>query len=685
MKSKTQTNVKTIPIPKPTVIKESPLYRKAFYILFAILSISMLYSGWGTGFHSDEMDQNAYGKAAINYYASGGKDTSYLNLHLPDGTKVAEAISTYGVLYDMLLNTVTKSLGLKFEYDVRHFIIQLTGMFSMLFAGLIIRFLTGSFLAAIAGLLMLFFTPIYFGHSLMNARDIPFAFGYTMAVYFMLKYFRQFKRLEWKPLLLLALAMGISASVRIGGIILIPIMLAYLTYGYFFVNDINKTIKQNIGRIFLQFTALLAIIYAFALISHPIIFRAPIDNLMLCIDTASRFPNKIPLNFGGDFISSLEIPKSYLPVWYMNTVPLIIIISFAIGLIYLLFKWRSIQSNRLIALVLLCFAFPVSYAIIKSFSLYNGWRHLLFAYPCAIVIATYWISKIKLKPNFKPILPIIILLGLAHPITKMVKHHPYEYMYFNEISGGFEKNYLLYETDVWQLSIREAMDWLMHDKTFLSKKNNIIGCNSYSPAYDLLLNKYEDTSNKIVYAGHKNKNMKLWNYMIFNVNLLPPIILEHLYPPPKTIKTIEIEGKPICAIIYDPVRNDYRASMALDERNFRASDSLFIKALEDEPESERLLEGICISKARQDKIKEAKKYYMRGINIYPQNGYFNYFVGMEAGMNREYAKAIETIYKALEFGLPESESVYMNLSVLYSKNGNEVKSKEMYENALKMR
>jgi hypothetical protein len=42
----------------------------------------------------------------------------------------------------------------------------------------------------------------------------------------------------------------------------------------------------------------------------------------------------------------------------------------------------------------------------------------------------------------------------------MVSLHPYQYVYFNQMTGGLQAAYLHDETDYWGLSHKEAADWL---------------------------------------------------------------------------------------------------------------------------------------------------------------------------------------------------------------------------------
>lgn len=665
---------------------ESPVFKYIYYSVIVVASLIMLISGWGTGFHSDEMDQNAYGKAVMSYYSSGGKDTSYLHPVLSDSTKVAEAIKTYGALYEVFLNSATQLAGVEYEYDIRHLFIQLSGLLAMFIASIMTRRLTKSYLVASMTFLLIYFTPTFFGHSLMNSRDIPFAAGYTLAVYAMMLFMENFPKVTWKRTFFLAIALGLSMSVRIGGLILIPVM-AILILLVLVLNGktVREKVIKNLQQYVLHFSVIIGLPYLFAMISHPVIWSAPIENFMLCVNTAKKFPNRIPINFNGEFTSSLEIPQSYLITWMKLTFPIAVVGLLLVGMLFLITKISRSKDRVAFMLLVMAVFVPIVTAIVQHFALYNGWRHLLFIYPSMAVLATYWISGFVRDSKIGWLYLMVFVALFQHPIRWMIRNHPYEYLYFNEVSGGFAENYYLYETDGWQLSVKEASDWLMEQKEFREGKGFTLACNSSSPMYELFQNYYKDTGKKVTFAGYQSRNTVDWRYMIYNVNLLPSSYLKEIYPPAKTIKTIDVEGKPICAILYDPVRNDYKAARAVIVNDFANADSLLKLALKEDGYSERLLEASCISLARQDRLLEAESMYRKGLSLYPNNSYFHYFMGMHYALKKQSKEAITEIYNALERGYPESSVVYENLSKLYNDIGNIDKAKEMMQFADELR
>lgn len=54
----------------------------------------------------------------------------------------------------------------------------------------------------------------------------------------------------------------------------------------------------------------------------------------------------------------------------------------------------------------------------------------------------------------------LVLLVLAPGIVGIVRLHPYEYIYYNELVGGVRGAFRSFEMDYWCTSYREAMDWI---------------------------------------------------------------------------------------------------------------------------------------------------------------------------------------------------------------------------------
>lgn len=162
----------------------------------------MLTAGYEIGFHADEMDMNLYGKAVWSYYQTAGKDSSYIRPQYEDGTKVGVTIPSYGTFFELTALGINKLIGNEngYEFNVRHALNQIFAILTTIFAALLVRVLGGGYLGAVVTTLLLMCSPTFVGHGFMNTKDIPFAFGYTASLYFMVRLLKELPKVRWGSL-----------------------------------------------------------------------------------------------------------------------------------------------------------------------------------------------------------------------------------------------------------------------------------------------------------------------------------------------------------------------------------------------------------------------------------------------------------------------------------------------------
>jgi hypothetical protein len=56
---------------------------------------------------------------------------------------------------------------------------------------------------------------------------------------------------------------------------------------------------------------------------------------------------------------------------------------------------------------------------------------------------------------------LILTLGLFEPLFSMVKHHPFQNMYFNFLTGGIQGAKFAFEMDYWGVSYRKALEFIL--------------------------------------------------------------------------------------------------------------------------------------------------------------------------------------------------------------------------------
>ena len=95
--------------------------------------------------------------------------------------------------------------------------------------------------------------------------------------------------------------------------------------------------------------------------------------------------------------------------------------------------------------------------------IYNGYRHYLFLIACftllvALTLADF-ISKGLGNVKSRAIMAVVAFLALIL-VKDFIGLHPYQYIYFNELSGGLKGAGKSYDSDYWSASRIEAVRWI---------------------------------------------------------------------------------------------------------------------------------------------------------------------------------------------------------------------------------
>lgn len=649
--------------------KSEKSWKTTFYISFILISILTFISGFNSSFHQDEMDMNAYGKNNLLYYSSFGADTSYLHSVLPDGTKVSNIIKNYGGLFENIACGINKIFDVapENEFKIRHIICQVMGLLTIFIASLITKLLKGGYAGAQVTLLLLFCTPFFYGHTIFNTKDIPFAFGYSLTIYSIIRYLLALPKIDKTSLLFMAVGLAIAIGTRIGGVILIGIIGLFIII-YFFINKATyKAVSNQYKSHLMGLTIAIGMGIFIAILNWPFVLSDPFQHLVDAFNVVSKFPQRIPLMFEGRSTDSLHIPWYYSLKWMSLTIPTAILILFILSLIYSIINRKVIRIQYYFYILIAIIA-PVFYSIWSKMALYSSWRHLLFIYPLLVVFASLilidFLSQINKKYQIASTILVSIIL-LCHPIYWSIKNHPFEYIYFNEISGGFEQNYYQYETDYWQVGIQKAVDWLYANEKPQLQKDVIIGTNAVPVTDYLTRNKYHDTLTKINYCGINAINLFKWKYLIVNVVFLNGNRLNKSFPPYGTIHTINVDGKPVCAIVKREERLDYEAVVAMDKKDYKTADSLANLYLLKDPYAETIYEVSAISKASMNDWNNCFISCQKGLKIFPTNQKLLYYTGVYFGIHQVYDKAIYYLELSIQKGNPPTKLIYKQLSNLY--------------------
>jgi len=435
--------------------KNGDVYARATTVLLVVTFFLMPLLSFDFGVTWDEPIRAAHGDMIVDYYTSGFDDTRALD---PEN----EVLKYYGALFD----SVTSYLHELTQFDLyplRHIANSLLGWLILLYVVRLAVSLYG-WQAGLVALLFMLISPRFIGHSMNNPKDIPFAAFFLAATYYLLQ-FNQTRRIYSKKHIgLFVLFASLCLMVRPGALLLIFYMACVL--GFIVFRDLFQTRtleREKALSVAVWGVVTLILVFPLGTLFWPWAQLNPYWRPIEALQVASQFPWESMVLYKGEGILATNLPWHYIPTWIGITTPLVVLFFFFCGLGRMLYKREG--KSILLAFFIL---FPPVYVIIKGSVVYDGYRHLLFIYPMIVVLAAgalVWAKELAAKRRIYTVaLMMVVVLGSYHSIYYMVRNHPNEVVYFNQIVGGVKGALYKYELDYWGNCLKQSAQWL-HEKS----------------------------------------------------------------------------------------------------------------------------------------------------------------------------------------------------------------------------
>ncbi len=382
----------------------------------------------------------------------------------------------YDHFYAMGLNLLDPGLDLD-RYHLLNLLVA-TVLFIVLFESLLSQ--TQRPWLSLSGPLFLFFTPRFTGDIPANPKDMPFALFYFLALMGIFHFSRRPKAPVLWQALSLGLLFGLAQSSRVLGFTLYPIYLLFDAHRFYHAK--NRSNREWVAY-FLEKTQLLTLVLIVSFfcmaVTWPYLGTKFFDHLSEILALSTSFSWNNPVLFMGQEISSHALPWTYLPVWFLVTTPLFLLAF--LGLWFL--KPLSVLKNDLALLMVLALGLNLVLYFGLHPVLYDGLRHYLFFLPLLAALASLSFIGLFERGNWNSgakTLVVLAFLNLAWVGVHMVRLHPYEYVYFNELTGGLPGAQGRFETDYWGASFKEAVEWLRANEIKPDRTYKINGSgNSY--------------------------------------------------------------------------------------------------------------------------------------------------------------------------------------------------------------
>ncbi len=659
-----------------------PLYRLVFFALVLLSTFAMPFFSGDFGMTWDERQHNDYSQLSYKWFASMGSDTSAIADPKGNADYVRQAYRYYGEQ----INTVAAIVYTTFDlppFETRHFINSLYGLIGIIFCGLAVKQLVG-WRGGILAILFMVFNPGWFGNSMNNPTDIPFASSFAMSLYFFIKILKSMPKPSRSNLVWLALAVGLGIGSRIGALLILAYFALFVGIQWLWLFK-DKTQKPmglipNYLKIFLT-VAILG--YIFGILLWPYGLSNPLKNPFIAFAKASDnsfYTNNVEIFEGKRMYMLLQAPWYYVVKFLAIGNPLYLLAG--LGLFIVLIKWIKDKIGIGIALMLLFMvAFPIAYAEYSNINYYNGWRHYLFIVPSLVAIAAVAFDYLIGNNNkIVQYVSLVVLLGLfAKPTYWFVKNHPNQYVYFNELVGGINGAYGNYETDYYSNSCREAAEWIAKQEP---RKKALVCINNEPLTASYYANKINPDL-QFQWVREYEEQKPEWDYLILTTRTYSKNeLLNGAFPPRGTVYTVMADNVPLAAVVKREVNYMPMGYKTIDGKQLDSSVMYFKKAVEWEPKSEEAHRMYGFALMLTNQFDAADKEFDQAIALFPEN-YSAYSNKALLYFNKkEYQKCIDASIKATTYKNNTTEAYYYS-ALAYLNMNNYNGAIERLETALK--
>lgn len=630
-------------------------------ILFAVFSfLYMPFISKDYGISGDEIMEHNHSQLVLNYFENGDKAATY---------QPKTTTHFYGISLQIICGAIARYCHVDDVYAMRHVVCALTGALGVLFAGLLgLRW--GGGLCGLLSILLMFFTPRYFGHSMNNLKDIPFAVGYLISIYYTIRLFDTYPYFKLRNVLGLILGFTLALSTRSGGLVLFPMTLMYAGLFYILYYGVREFYKfgkyaKNIGDILSILFIACVISYFLSILLWPFALEKPFSNMFVSLKQFTHFSIGLRTIFEGKQMMSNMLPWNYAPEYFMIAVPVVTLAGFWGYMAYCFFRKKEFS---LISYFLLFSAiFPVFWVIYKNSNLYGGIRHLLFVMPVMVVIAgRFWTLLIRRSGKWSGIaLAIIFMAGLSLPVSHMIRNHPNDYIYFNELIGGVKGAYGDYEIDYYYNALKESVDWLKEHEDYKNRKIKII--TNHAGILEHYFRK--DTNVTIAYTRYYEKYSKDWDYAVFSNVYINTFQLKHgLFPPPGTVYTSEVDRKPASVVIKRGNKEELQGFQLGNEGKLKEGLEVFQEVIKKQPHNEEIWARMSKYCYQLNRPVEAEKFAQQALKLHPELNEPLYILAVSSMQQKKYNEALQAAQKMLDQNIASIDAYYLK-ALVFKKMG----------------
>jgi len=330
---------------------------------------------------------------------------------------------------------------------------------------------------ALISLFLFLLYPYFFGHSLMNPKDIPFLSFWIISTYIACKIVKKLykeEKISIGYIILLSISISFLISIRIIGLLF---LLQFLIFIISFCEIKNKNflilLKDNIKNVLILISTLIFFTY----LLNPIFWHDP-KEVINSLKWMSKYQQDVSTLTLGEYMKSLNLPSSYYFIWIFFKLPILIILGFVL-FPFIDKKFLKNNLNKILtySIVITCFVILFLFMLFDV-AIYNEIRHVMFLMPLIFLVSLNNLYLFSKKFFYLSGIFMIILF-----IVENVTINPYQYTWMNSFSKFYKIN-KNFEVDYWGISNKNLYKSIIkHSSKNNFDKNKCVYGDLYSEVY----------------------------------------------------------------------------------------------------------------------------------------------------------------------------------------------------------
>lgn len=640
-------------------VQRDMVFRMLFLLFACFTFLYMPLISRDYGVTGDEFPDHRHAGYVLDYFSKGDKASIYqpkTTLHL------------YGISMQVVAAAICRWFNIDNYYECRHVVCALNGALGILFVGFMGLRLGGG-LSGLLAILLMFFTPRYFGHSMNNLKDIPFAVGYIISIFYTVRLFDTYPFFRLRYIIGAILGIALALGTRSGGLLLYPMLFMYAGLFYmqrYGVRDFYKVRKYfgDIVRILKVLFIIVVLSYILAIALWPFALQKPFANVLVSLESFTHYSIGLRTIFDGEQMMSNMLPWRYAPQYLMIGMPLVTVAGFLGSIVY--FLWRRREFSLQFYFLFFAVVFPVFWVVYKNSNLYGGLRHLLFVLPPMVVIAAeFWRRMMMGRNRYKKYIVLFAFLGLfTLPLVHYVKNHPNEYVYFNELCGGLKGAYGNYETDYYFNSLKESCDWFKENVKLPTDRKTII-VSQLSGAVEYYLRK--DTNVQVIYSRYYEKYSKDWDYAILGNVYVDRFQLQHGgFPPDGNLYAPEVDGYPMSCVVKRENKDDLRGFLLEKEQKYGEAVAVFEKYVAAYPNNPEVWARMAKLYYTLNDMENGKRSAEKALQIHPKLSEALYLSVLIDLKLKDYPGAFTAVNQMFSVNSSSIDAYYLRATVYFA-------------------